>query len=122
MDYAYTYNQFWKKDSKFEDYGRNLLLNSFFPSHPENKTLLDVAGGSGIVGAWLRQRGYQVTLIDFIDVALEKAKNNVFKVIKSKIEEINWKNLGKFDYVFLGDIIEHLFDVEGLVEGVKGGF
>ena len=81
--------------------------------------ILDVAGGPGIVGEWFKNKGYEVTLIDFVDNALGVAKGKGLNVIKSKIEEIEWGTLNKFDYVFLGDIIEHLFNVEGLIEGVK---
>ena len=71
------------------------------------------------MGSGLKIKDMKLPLIDFVDNALGVAKGKGLNVIKSKIEEIEWGTLNKFDYVFLGDIIEHLFNVEGLIEGVK---
>lgn len=122
MDYKETYEKCWTKikDGHFEDYERNLVLPEFFP--PSRDRILDVAGGAGIVSEWLLSRGYEVSLVDFSDVALGEAKNRGIKNITKLFFDSNtilpFEN-DSFDCVFFGDIIEHLFDSESLLKEVK---
>lgn len=122
MEYKETYEKSWEdsKKLKFEEYERNLLLPQFFPESKDR--VLDVAGGAGIVSQWLQNRGYDVSLVDFSDVALEEAKSRGIKNIVKMFFESNIHlpfEDSSFDCIFFGDIIEHLFDPESLLKEVK---
>lgn len=124
MDYKQVYEKFWKMnaEAKFEDYSRNLSLDIFFPITKVSKKVLDVAGGSGIVSSWLAQRGYDVYMTEFSDVAIEQATNNgVNNITRYEIKSGNVLPFDDciFDMVFFGDIIEHLFDSECILKEIK---
>lgn len=124
MEYKETYEKFWEtgKGSTFEDYERNLLLHSFFPETKDSVTVADIAGGAGIVAEWMIKRGYDVSLVEFSDVAVAEAKKRgVIKIFQNKIEGLNSLPLNdnSFDVVFFGDIIEHLFDPESALLEMK---
>ncbi|MDD2807884.1 MAG: methyltransferase domain-containing protein [Patescibacteria group bacterium] len=124
MEYKETYEKFWEeaKNTKFGDYERNLLLYYFFPETKNNEKLVDIAGGAGIVAGWLIKRGYDVSLVEFSEVAVEEAKKRgINKIFKNKIEgqgSLPFTN-DSFDVVFFGDIIEHLFDPESAIKELK---
>jgi tellurite methyltransferase len=46
------------------------------PAFPGGGTALDVAGGAGRHSIWLAERGWEVTLIDILDFAVELARQN----------------------------------------------
>lgn len=123
MDYKETYEKSWQvtKNGKFEDYDRNLILYNFFPATQQKEKVADIAGGAGIVSEWLQGRGYDVSLVEFSDVAVEVAKKKGLNVFQQKIGEGNPLPFpdNAFDIVFFGDIIEHLFDPETALREVK---
>ncbi len=116
MEYKETYEKFWKvgNNSSFEDYERNLLLSNFFPQTKNSEKVVDIAGGSGVVAQWLKNQGYDVSLVEFSDLAVESAKLKGLKVVQKMIQGIGSLPFedSYFDIVFFGDIIEHLFDSE----------
>ena len=122
MDYKETYEKSWElsKKSNFFDTERNSLLPEFFPL--SNDRVLDLAGGAGIVSQWLMGRGYDVSLVEFSDVAMEEAKIRGIKSITKLFFDsgaiLPFEN-ESFDCVFFGDIIEHLFDPESILREVK---
>ncbi len=117
MEYKETYEKFWKLaiNNKFEDYERNLILESFFPKTNNKEKVADIAGGSGIVSEWMEKQGYEVTLIEFSDNAVAQAKirgiKNIYQGMVEKRGSLPFSD-DSFDIVFFGDIIEHLFDPE----------
>ena len=124
MDYKETYEKFWQisGNSKFEDYERNLILPDFFPVSDSFEKVADIAGGAGIVSAWLEERGYDVSLVEFSDEAIKKSKERgIKKIFQNKIEGVRslpFEN-NFFDIVFFGDIIEHLFNPESALSEIK---
>jgi tellurite methyltransferase len=50
------------------------------PLFPHAGTALDIAGGAGRHAIWLAERGWQVTILDFSEVALAKARANAANV------------------------------------------
>lgn len=104
------YDYSWKKknDSSFDFYERNWCLEEFFG---EKGRVLDVACGSGTVGVWLQKKGFKVTGVDISKVALGLAKKKGLKdlVCHDIGESLPFKDKS-YDYVFAGDIIEHLLD------------
>ena len=124
MEYKETYEKFWESTDhhKFEEYERNRALHRFFPRTEEPVRVADVAGGSGIVSAWLMERGYEVDLIEFSDQAVAYArKRGVKNICQQMIHgegSLPYED-ASFDIVFFGDIIEHLFDVEGALKEMR---
>ncbi|MEK7172952.1 MAG: methionine biosynthesis protein MetW, partial [Patescibacteria group bacterium] len=89
---------------------------------PESKDkVLDVAGGNGVVSQWLMSRGYDVSLLELDDAAIEEAKSrgikNVTKMYFDGKVALPFES-NTFDCIFFGDIIEHLFDPESLLKEV----
>ena len=123
MDYKETYEKFWQiaAEGKFEDYERNLILPDFFPNTEKREKIADIAGGAGIVAEWLQKRGYEVSLVEFSEKAVEKAKSKGLNVFENKIEGIHSLPFvaNYFDIIFFGDIIEHLFDPESALREIK---
>lgn len=124
MDYKETYEKFWdkSKDGKFEDYIRNLLLPDFFPADGAGKRVCDIAGGAGIVSKWIQDRGYDVSLVEFSDIAVDEAKKrgvqNIFQLQIGGVGSLPFED-NYFDIVFFGDIIEHLFDSESALKEIQ---
>jgi SAM-dependent methyltransferase len=46
------------------------------PLFPKAGAALDLAGGTGRHSVWLAQRGWNVTLVDFSDIGIARAKKN----------------------------------------------
>lgn len=125
MDYKETYDKFWQipGSENFEDYERNLLLYKFFPEQRSGEVrVADIAGGPGIVSEWLNKIGYKVFYVEFSDVAIEKAKKrglqNIHKVLIEKEGDLPFSE-NFFDYIFMGDIIEHLFNPSDVLKEIK---
>ena len=123
MEYKEIYEKSWSakvnKNEKFTDYERNLLLPEFFPESRDKA--IDVAGGNGVVSQWLMSRGYDVSLLEVDDAAIEEAKSrgikNITKMYFDGKVVLPFES-NTFDCVFFGDIIEHLFDPESLLREV----
>lgn len=124
MQYKETYEKFWEegRNTKFNDYVRNLILHYFFPITANKEKVCDVAGGAGIVAQWLQNRGYDVSLVEFSDKAVVEAKKrgieNIYQQLVSGPGSLPFPD-NYFDAVFFGDIIEHLFDAESVLKEVK---
>lgn len=86
--------------------------------------LIEIGCGSGHLSAILAQKGYDVTLLDFSEVALEKSKE-CFKNLKLQGKFIN-ANLfelhniirGNYDLVWNSGVMEH-FDDENLEKALR---
>jgi ubiquinone/menaquinone biosynthesis C-methylase UbiE len=94
----------------FKNYIRNDVLPVIF-TKPEK--VLDLAGGTGVVTEWLlKSVKCDVTLVDFSEVALARAKERgIEKRVYLNVETdvLPFKD-NSFDSVFWGDNIEHLLN------------
>lgn len=98
-------------------YGRNKVLPEFFPPTQKNEKVLDVACGSGQIAGYFHSQGYKVWGIDISRKAIQKAKKlNIGEFKVADVEKKLQYKSSFFDIVFLGDIIEHLFDPQHLLE------
>jgi len=105
-----------KEDNDFNFYERNHRLDEFFI---RKGRVLDVACGSGTVGVWLQKRGFEVVGLDISEAALNLAKRKgLSNVILQDVERRLPFKKETFDYVFCGDILEHLFSPARLIEEV----
>jgi len=85
------------------------MMFSLLPQ--KNGKLLDVGCGTGAIGDELRKRGFEVTGLDFSEVAISKCRD---KKMEARVCDVDKEGLPfpdeSFDVVWGGDIIEHLFD------------
>lgn len=73
--------------------------------------LLDIGCGSGEISKQIANLGFRVYGIDISRRAIKTAKNRGIIAIVGDITNIFPFKDGFFDYVFAGEVIEHLFDV-----------
>ncbi len=86
------------------------VLLSFLPESG-NKKLLDIGCGTGEITLELKNKGFDVTGIDFSEVAVKKAREKGLNIILSDFDKDGIKFPdNSFDIVWAGDIIEHVFD------------
>lgn len=81
----------------------------------ENLKLLSVGCSTGMIEREFINRGIRVYGMDATDEALEKAQMNGLIVVKSDAETSFPFENGEFDFVFAGEIIEHLLDTKKLL-------
>lgn len=108
---------------KTEKHLQQLFHHNYWRFLPDNKnvTIVDVGCGTGSAVAWLLKKGYKNS--SGIDISKEivaygkKRKLPVALVI----DLLAWtkKNKGKFDMIFMNDVIEHL-PKEQIVDIVSG--
>lgn len=73
-------------------------------------SLLDVGCGEGTISNILIEKGFDVVGIDFSNVAVEKAKGQGVKAMVVDVDNGIPFDENKFDVVWMGDILEHVFD------------
>ncbi|PTX61500.1 methionine biosynthesis protein MetW [Kordia periserrulae] len=81
----------------------------------ENLKVLDVGCSNGINGKWLLDQGMatEVIGVETHEESVKNAKQNITKVIEKSIEDQELLESLKgedFDYIILGDVLEHLID------------
>jgi methionine biosynthesis protein MetW len=115
-EYIKKYEAVWKGKKEldvFSKYERNRVLPLFFiPLYTLSyRKVLDVGCGDGSVSEFLEKNGFDVTSLDISQNAIEKAKyeRGLKKCIVGNAEQLPFSN-ETFDIVFLGDVIEHLFN------------
>ncbi len=84
--------------------------------------ILEIGCGSGVTGLKLKKEGKAKEVIG-IEISEENAKNaenNIDKVYLGNVEtiELPFKD-NEFDYIILGDVIEHLYDPWLLLSKIK---
>lgn len=95
-----------------------LIMFSLLPDGDQKK-LLDVGCGIGTIALELRNRGFQVTGIDFSEVAINKCLQHGLDAVVSDVDKDGLKfSDNSFDIVWAGDIIEHVFDPIFLFEEI----
>ena len=86
------------------------LMFSLLPSGSQKK-LLDIGCGIGTIALELKKRGFQVTGVDFSEVAIKKCRQQGLDAVVSDVDKDGLKFADKsFDVVWAGDVIEHVFD------------
>ena len=86
------------------------IMFSLLPDGKQMR-LLDVGCGIGNISLELKKRGYQVTGVDFSEVAIRQCLLRAVNAILSDMDHDGLKFPDKsFDIVWAGDVIEHVFD------------
>jgi 2-polyprenyl-3-methyl-5-hydroxy-6-metoxy-1,4-benzoquinol methylase len=71
--------------------------------------ILDIGCGAGEFGAALKKdRRIEVVGIEVESLAASHAELRLDRVISTPVEEVDFRQLGRFDCVVLNDVIEHL--------------
>lgn len=85
-----------------------------------NKKILEVGCNDGYMGEILLKENNDVYGIDIVKKKLELASKRGLKVKECDIEKKPFPYPSDyFDIVILGDVIEHIFDTDGLLEKCK---
>ena len=85
-----------------------------------NKKVLDIGCGDGFIMERIRSFGNEAAGIEISKNAIIRARKKGFKVFDVTLNG-NWsaKIKGKYDVVFGGEIIEHIFDTDNLLFNIK---
>ncbi len=81
--------------------------------------VLDIGCGSGLIAKEIKKMGYSVEGVDFSEEAVKKAVQNGINASVCDLDGGINKSDGKFDIVWAGDIIEHVFDPIGLLKEIN---
>jgi len=93
-------------------------LFSLMPSPPAS--VLDVGCGVGGVSLELKQMGYDVYGVDFSSIAVEKAVSKGLDAICHDVDGLGLPSEDNvWDIVWMGDILEHVFDPLYLLEEAR---
>lgn len=113
---------FGKSPSKYYNVQRSKIkkIMELFRKHGAGK-VLDVGCGDGLIASLIaKATGAEVHGVDVSKSSVKKAKQ---RGIKAKVVDINKQKLpfreNTFDAVFCGDILEHIYDSEKLIESVN---
>jgi methionine biosynthesis protein MetW len=81
--------------------------------------LLDVGCGIGTISVELQRKGFQVTGVDFSEVAISKCLEKGLDAILSDLDRdgLQFPD-NSFDIVWAGDVVEHVFDPIFLLEEI----
>ena len=116
------YQEEWetRRNQKFRDYARNLVLPEFFAPTKTAEKVLDVASGNGVVAEYLQMSGYDVSVIDISREAIKQAKKRgIQKAYVGDVEnKLPFKSFF-FDCIFWGDNIEHVFYPARVLDEIK---
>ena len=95
--------------------GDDVRLSRVFPLVGTDRTILDVGCLDGTVGELLLRRGNVVYGIDAVAPAVETAVRRGIQARVGNLEERLDFPDAMFDVVFAGEVLEHIFAVEGLL-------
>lgn len=84
-----------------------------------NKSILDLACWDGSISEIIKKNNNKVLGIEISDNAIKKARAKGIEVFDIDLNS-NWSNnvAEKFDVVFAGEIIEHIFDTDNFLKQV----
>ena len=102
------------------DNADNIRLDKTVKLIGKNKLVLDVGCGDGFIMNMIRNLGNKVIGIEIADSAIKKARKKGFKVYDLSLNS-NWsgKIQEKFDVIFAGEIIEHIFDTDQFLSNIR---
>ncbi len=96
---------------------------------PGANRILDIGCGEGNTGQLLKEQGKaaEVVGVEKIAEVAEIARTRIDTVLCVDVEAMSLPNTDYFDYIIMGDVIEHLYDPWALVNNMgqylkKGGF
>lgn len=122
------------QENFYQDYQDKTIQKLVYPEKLDfilsetghNKKVLDIGCNDGFYGQRLMSNGNQAWGIDIVpeDLVKARAKGMTVKLANIEKEEIPFKV--KFDVVILGDVIEHVFDTDAIIDKIakvlkKGG-
>jgi SAM-dependent methyltransferase len=84
------------------------------------RTMLDIGGSTGVVaGHFAKEFGLDGTLIDPAPLEVEQARAFGLETITGLVEEHDF-GTRRFDFVIICQTVDHLLDVGGTLERVRG--
>lgn len=85
-----------------------------------NKKVLDIGCGDAFIMERIRDNNNEVMGIEIAENAVEKSRKKGFKVFDISLND-NWADEinNRFDVVFAGEIIEHIFDTDKFLSNIK---
>jgi 2-polyprenyl-3-methyl-5-hydroxy-6-metoxy-1,4-benzoquinol methylase len=83
------------------------------------KTVLDIGSHDGSISVLIRANGNEVKALDVSTEAIALAKGKGLDAKAWDIERGLPYEDGSFDIVLMGEVIEHLFDVNGVLDEVR---
>ncbi|MCQ2512103.1 MAG: class I SAM-dependent methyltransferase [Lachnospiraceae bacterium] len=113
----------WDADMVKNDEIINIILDNagLVKENGEEKSILDVACGTGVMIEFYKERGYQdITGIDISDKMIEKAKEK-FPEVTFLCGDVEKEDFGrKFDYIVVYNAFPHFPSGVDLVERLTG--
>ena len=88
-------------------------------SAPRGSRILDVGTASGYLDRELQNDGHQVTGVEYDAKTAEQARPYCVEMLVGDVEELDLEPYaGRFDYIILGDVIEHLKNPESALDKI----
>ena len=104
------WNKFWsRRDLGVTPTRKNLFKKFAKIKLPENAKILDVGCGSGTLAKFWRERGYNITGLDFSDKSLKITRSKGIYCVKGDAKRLPFKD-NTFDLVYSDGLLEHFID------------
>lgn len=97
-----------------------IRINKILKLIGENKQVIDLGCGDASIMEKIKACGNKVTGVEISENAIKKARQKGFEVFNLSLEDDWAKRINKkFDIVFAGEIIEHIFDTDKFLQNVR---
>ena len=107
----------------------NLRVRPMLKMAGTGNSVLDLACNEGTISTLIKNSGNLVTGVEISDYGVRESRKKGFKVYKLDLNTPDWskKIKSKFDVVFAGEIIEHIFETDTFLTNIynvlkKGGY